>query len=123
VEPILDEQRGVVEHHLNPGPGERLGPPRHLLADLRVDDGLQRPPLGRVGEDAPAELRPVQPSRGVHHAGEATGHLLQPRRAGLDDVAGHLVGVDEVGAELAEHSADGALSRAKTAREPQHTHQ
>ena len=123
MQPVLDEERGVVEHHGHSRPGERLGPPGHLLANPRVDDGLQRSPLGRVGEHVPPEGHPVQPPGGVHHAREPAGHLLQPRCARLHHVTRHLVRIEDVGAELAEHRRDGALARGDSAGEADHPHQ
>ena len=73
--------------------------------DERVDDGVERGQACGVGEDDRAERGPVQGAVGAQYPGaECLDDGREPGGAGLDDLAGDPVGVDEYGAEAREQS-------------------
>ncbi len=64
-----------------------------------------------LGEDDGAQPAPIEPAIGVEHLiAEMRGDLGQGRLAGLDDLAGHVVGIDPRHAVGGEGPGDGALA-------------
>ena len=88
-----------------------------------MDEGLQRAPGVRIGEDQPPETRPVDGAvRRDDAAAEPLAQPVEGRLAGLHRGPRELVGVDRRHAAAAEQPDHGGLARADPAgeRHPQH---
>lgn len=95
-EAVLGEQGYVVDDDVpGPRPALQLGRPG---ADQGVDDGIEGGQALGVGEHDGAELRPVErPLRGEDAVAEGLHDGREPRGAGLHDLAGDPVRVDQDG--------------------------
>ncbi len=76
-----------------------------------------------VGErDACQGLSVEGPVRPQHVGTETFGELGERRLTGLDDAAGHIVGVDDGPATVLEPCGDGGLAAADATRQPHQVH-
>ena len=72
-----------------------------------MNDRIQVAERWWIGEHDVGQLGSDQPSFGVEHAvAEPRGDRLDDRRAGLLDLAGDVVSVDDLGPASREHRAD-----------------
>src|SRR5438876_840493 len=119
---VLEEQRDVDDQH--PRAIARCDDGRvHTLPDPRMGDGVEPGARRGVRKDDAGQRAPVEPAVGKQDvAAEARDDLVQSRLAGLDHLAGHLVRVDELRAELGKHGADHGFARADSAGESQDSH-
>ncbi len=116
------QERDVHDHH-----GTRRGKPipagQHLDADGRVGDGVEVGQGRGVGEGDGGQVRPVDPAALVEDGRPETVDEGQVGgTSGLDDLTGHLVGVDQHRAALDEKGGDGRLARADPPGQPDHDH-
>ena len=107
----LEEQRGVVDDE---GRARLQGLGQAQLAlgrDERMGELLERPSRLHVGEDHGAERRPIKGAVWPEHAApESLDDARETDRAGHHDLAGHLVGVDDMGTAFLEQPGDRALA-------------
>ena len=96
----------------------------HGHADGRVGDGVQIGPGRIVGEGHGGQSGTVDGAVGGHDArAEAIDQRLIGRTAGGDDVAGHLVGIDEHGPAGHQQIGHGRLARPDAPGEADCQHQ
>ncbi len=118
----LDEQ-GDVEHDHVIGVLLRGEPPSGLDADRWMHDRVQLFERRGVVEHDRREHRPVQPAVAVENPGaEPLDDRVQHRLAGLLELPGDRVGVDDDGPPGGQERGDGRLPGADAAREAHEDH-
>ena len=124
VQPVLDEQRRVVEDHRHARPGERLGAPRHLLA---IRGGRWPRARRRSAGSAKTRAPRASPGPAARSASTTPGKRRRPPPArgcpAPTTSRATWSASMTCGAQLAEHRAHGALARGDAAGEPDHPHQ
>jgi len=102
-------------------PGLALGAPKQ--ADTGVEDTLELFAGGRLGKDAAGQFAAEQVAvRGNDSGSEGLADLGEGRLAGLDDLAGELVGVNDWDVPFAEEASTGGLAHADATGESQDFH-
>ena len=121
--PVLDEQRGLVEHDVRAGIGPRGDRVRARGGDPRMGDAAEVGARGLVGECDRREPLAVELAiGGEDRCAEPRDQLRKRRLARLDDLARELIGIDHGRAALREHPCDGALARRDAPGQPDHVH-
>ena len=117
--PVLDEERGLVEHHLGARASVTCDRGGAGGGDARMGDALEIGARAGVREDDRAEPlaveRPVGRQDGHPEARDQLGERGLSR---LDDLARDQVGIDDRGAACGELLRNRALARRDTTREP-----
>jgi hypothetical protein len=111
VQAVLDQQRGLVEHHRRAGGG--VGGDRGLGrgGDPRVGDAVEIGAGRGIGEHPRAERLAIERAVGGEDRRAEPHHQLAQRRlAARHHLAGEQIGVDDRRAALAQERRDGALA-------------
>src|SRR5262249_53763464 len=121
--PRLEEEARLADGDARAGPGRLPEAALPLLADDRVDAGLERVAHGRIAEHDLGDPHPVDRSRAVEHlrTEEVAGGVVG-RTAGAVELANELVGVEDGGAAVGEHPGDRALARRESPGQPDAEH-
>src|SRR5258707_7581693 len=108
----FDQQRGFDENRIaNPGalPGLELA--ENSFSDARMDDGVEAVEFGAIVEDDGAEFYAIHAAPGCDHGlAEFLEDFIVGGLAGLDELVGEGVGVEDGEPHFAQHGGDGAFA-------------
>src|SRR5262249_409763 len=122
--PRLEEEARLADGDARPGPGRLPEAALALLADDRVDTGLQRVAPGRIAKDDLGDAHPVDRARGAEHVRPAeVARRMTARTARVIELADELVGVEHGGAPVGEHPPDRRLARGEPSRQADAQHE
>src|SRR5699024_302421 len=119
---VLNEQRHVIDqyrHAIGAGLGEAV---EGAFPDAGVGDGVEFFGGIRGGEGLSGELGAVEGAVRVEHPAEGLSEFCERWFAGLDNLAGDLIGVDDPGAQGLQSGGDGRFPGSDAAGESDEKH-